>query len=123
MTTQFITINPVLPVRNVAKAIAQYVEKLGFTLLFQDDPDNPMYAGVKRDNVELHLQWHDESTFDVVDQLNLRFVINDIDALYAEYQPSGLFHNNTQLRTTPWGTKEFAFYDIDGNGLTFYKDL
>ena len=59
---QFQAVHPVIPVRDVAKAVDQYVNKLGFSLLFQDDPDKPMYAGIKRDNVELHLQWHDEST-------------------------------------------------------------
>jgi hypothetical protein len=23
----------------------------------------------------------------------------------------------------PWGTREFAFFDPDRNGLTFYRDL
>jgi hypothetical protein len=23
----------------------------------------------------------------------------------------------------PWGSREFAFSDPDGNGLTFYRDL
>ena len=27
------------------------------------------------------------------------------------------------MRDTPWGTREFAFYDPDRNGLTFYRDL
>jgi hypothetical protein len=24
---------------------------------------------------------------------------------------------------TDWGTREFGFRDLDGNGLTFYRDL
>jgi uncharacterized glyoxalase superfamily protein PhnB len=27
------------------------------------------------------------------------------------------------LRDTPWGTCEFAFYDLNGNASFFYRDL
>jgi uncharacterized glyoxalase superfamily protein PhnB len=53
----------------------------------------------------------------------LRFVVDDPDTLFAEFEPLGLFHEHTRLANTPWGTREFAFYDPDGNGLTFYRDL
>ena len=43
--------------------------------------------------------------------------------LIAEYQDKQVFHDLTRLADTPWGTREFAFYDPDGNGLTFYRDL
>jgi hypothetical protein len=29
----------------------------------------------------------------------------------------------TALRDTPWGTREFAFYDLNGNGLFLYCNL
>lgn len=119
--TQFREVNPVLPVREVNNAIQYYTQKLGFRLRFQDDPQNPKYAGVERDGVRLHLQWHDPMDFrEHVDTLMLRFRIEDVDALFAEYQDKELFHERTALRNTPWGTREFAFYDADGNGLTFY---
>ena len=105
------------------QALTYYVEKLGFTRLFQDAPDEPAYAGVRRGGVELHLQWHDEASFDVVEKLSLRFVIENVDALFAEYGPQAVFHDKTAVRDTSWGTREFAFYDPDGNGLTFYQDL
>lgn len=120
---QFIAVNPVLPVRNVATAIHYYTEKLGFRLLFQDSKENPTYAGIGRDGVAIHLQWHDEADFTGVDQPALRFVVADVDSLFAEYQDKGVFHANTALQDTPWGTREFAFYDGDGNGLFFYRDL
>ena len=71
----------------------------------------------------LHLQWHDEDGFSSVEKLNLRFEIEDVDALFEEYENCGLFHEYTALRDTAWGTREFAFYDMDSNGLTFYRDL
>lgn len=120
---QFLAVNPVLPVRDITTAIHYYTQKLGFHLLFQDNVADPTYAGIGRDGVQLHLQWHDEADFIGVDQLALRFNIADVDALFAEYQDKDVFHANTALQDTPWGTREFAFYDGDGNALFFYRDL
>ena len=52
--------------------------------------------------------------------IHSRFVV---DALFVEYQDKGVFHSQTALRYTPWGTREFAFYDLNGNGLFFYQNL
>jgi uncharacterized glyoxalase superfamily protein PhnB len=119
---QFREVNPVLPVRSVRDAVLYYTEKLGFRLLFQDDPQDPRYAAIERCSVRLHLQWHDPESFrDGVDTASLRFVIDDVDALFAEYQDKGVFHERTALEDTEWGTREFAFYDPDKNGLFFYR--
>jgi catechol 2,3-dioxygenase-like lactoylglutathione lyase family enzyme len=121
----FREVQPVLPVRDVDRALQFYVERLGFRLAFQDRPaPDARYAGVRRDSVELHLQWHEEVDFKGVEAgtLMLRFVVADPDALFAEYQDKGVFHENTRLADTPWGTREFAFFDLDGNGLTFCRN-
>lgn len=118
----FDDVNPVLPVQDVRRSAAYYVDKLGFTGLFQDSEDDPHYAGVKRDHVELHLQWHDAAEWSRVERPMLRFRVRDVDRLFEEYRDKGVFHAQTQLRDTPWGTREFAFFDPDMNGLTFYQD-
>lgn len=119
---KFEALHPVLPVRDVTAAITYYTQKLGFEWKFQDSPENPRYAGVGRDGVELHLQWHDAADFKSVEKLSLRFFIDDVDALFEEYQTPEVFHARTALQNTPWGTREFAFYDRDGNGLFFYRN-
>jgi catechol 2,3-dioxygenase-like lactoylglutathione lyase family enzyme len=119
----FKAVHPVLPARNVGEAIRYYVDRLGFRLLFQDDPHDPRYAGLRRDGVELHLQWRDEVDFAKVERLALRFLIDDVDGLYKEYAGQGVYHGGTALRDTSWGTREFAFYDLNGNALFFYRDL
>ena len=53
----------------------------------------------------------------------LRFVVLDVQALFEEYRDQGVFHVKTAVRETAWGTREFAFFDPDQNGLTFYCDL
>jgi hypothetical protein len=108
----------------VSQAIGDYTQQLGFRLSFQDDPQDPRYAGVERDGICLHLQWHDPTNFrEAVDTLLLRFLIDNVDTLFEEYQARQVFQDRTALGDTPWSTREFAFYDPDGNGLTFYRDL
>lgn len=115
-------VQPVLPSQDVRAAVEFYVRRLGFELAFQD-AEEVTYAGVRRDGVELHLQWHDPQEWSRTERPMLRFVVADIDALFEEWKDKGVFHENTSLRGTPWGTREFAFYDLDGNGLTFYVDV
>lgn len=114
--------HPVLPSRDIARAIAFYVHQLGFELAFSDSDDEPRYAGLTRDDVEIHVQWHDPAEWERVERPMLRFVVPDVDSLFEEYRDKGVFHERTALRDTGWGTREFAFYDLDGNGLTFYRD-
>jgi uncharacterized glyoxalase superfamily protein PhnB len=116
---------PVLPARNVADAIRFYVDKLGFQVAFQDPVIDPQYAGVRRGPAMLHLQFHfeEEVAKGTAGQCVLRLVVDDLDALYWEYADKGVFHAGTELRDTEWGTREFAFWDLDHNGLTFMCGL
>lgn len=120
---QFNLVHPVLPARDVSKAINYYTEKLGLRLVFQNVEKEPQYAGVARDHVELHIQWHEEADFASDEKPALRFVIDNVDELFEEYQDKGVFHAKTALRDTPWGTRVVAFFDLSGNGLSFYRDL
>ena len=53
----------------------------------------------------------------------LRIVTQNIESLFEEYKTKDVFHESTAITETAWQTKEFAFYDLYKNGLTFYKDL
>lgn len=123
MKGQLQQIHPVLPVRDVVTSLKYYVEKLGFTIAFADDPMEPNYAGIRRNDVEIHLQSHSVEEWKSMTASSIRFVVAHLEDLYTEYNQAGVFHNNTQLKETPWGTREFAFFDPDMNGLTFYHDL
>ncbi len=119
---RLLQVQPVLPSRDVPASVDFYVARLGFTLRFLA-PEHPAYAVIERDGVELHLQWHDPAEWGDGDRPMLRFPVQHLDALFAEYAPKDVFHPHTALRETPWGTREFAFYDPDRNGLTFYTPL
>ena len=112
-----------LPSRDVAAAVGFYVGRLGFEIAFADSTHDPAYAGVRRDGIELHLQRHDAAEWSRVERPMLRFVVPAVENLFEEYRDRGVFHERTALRRTPWGTREFAFYDLDMNGLVFYRDL
>ncbi len=116
-------VQPVLPTRDVSAAIGYYVGRLGFELAFADSTEDPGYAGVRRGGAEVHLQWHEAEEWERVERPSLRFVVQDVDALFDEYATADVFHDSTALRDTAWGTREFAFYDLDMNGLTFYRDI
>jgi len=121
---QFLSVHPVLAVKDVLKALGFYVNKLGFEVTFADHRTAPKYVGIKRGNVEIHLQWHHASEWESnIDRPMLRFLVLNSAALFDEYKTKDVFHEHTQLRETTWNTKEFAFYDLDKNGLTFYENL
>jgi catechol 2,3-dioxygenase-like lactoylglutathione lyase family enzyme len=117
-------IHPVLPSKDVTASIEFYVDRLGFTLLGQDSPSSPRYAVLRRDRATLHIQWHDPAEWEAAaDRPMLRFVVPAVEDLFDEYKAKGVFHDRTALRDTPWGTREFAFYDLYQNGLTFFRNV
>ncbi len=52
----------------------------------------------------------------------LRVRVENPDALDAEYRARGVAIH-APLRDTPWGTREFALYDLDRNALTFFRAM
>ena len=115
--------HPVLPSQDVGASIEFYVARLGFSCTFRDSTEAPRYAGLRRDDVEIHVQWHDDAEWARVERPMLRLVVSDVDSPFQEYRNKGVFHDGTAVRETAWGTREFAFHDPDRNGLTFYRDL
>ena len=55
--------------------------------------------------------------------IRLRFLVEDPDMLFNEYRQRGVECNSDGVRDTPWGTREFALYDLHRNALTFYRAL
>jgi catechol 2,3-dioxygenase-like lactoylglutathione lyase family enzyme len=112
--------HPILGTRDIQRAIDFYVHRLGFRLAFGDANDPPNYVGFRRDAVELHMQFQFEHEMGTI---RLRFLVEDPDALFAEYQQRGVECSPHGIRDTLWGTREFALYDLDRNALTFYRHL
>ena len=111
--------HPIIGTRDIRRAI-EFYQRLGFLLTFQDDAVAPNYIGWRRDEVEVHMQFQYEHEMSTI---RLRFLVDDPDALFTEYQQRGIECAASGIRDTPWGTREFALYDMDRNALTFYRDL
>ena len=112
--------HPILGTRDIQRAIEFYTQRLGFKLAFGDKADPPNYVGFRRDAVELHMQFQFEHEMGTI---RLRFLVENPDALFNEYRQRGVECTPNGVRDTPWGTREFALYDLDRNALTFYRDL
>jgi catechol 2,3-dioxygenase-like lactoylglutathione lyase family enzyme len=112
--------HPILGTRDIQRAIEFYTQQLGFKLAFRDNADSPNCIGFRRDAVELHMQFQFEFEMGTI---RLRFLVEDPDALFNEYRQRGVACNPNGVHDTPWGTREFAFYDLDRNALTFYRHL
>jgi catechol 2,3-dioxygenase-like lactoylglutathione lyase family enzyme len=112
--------HPILGTRDIRRAIDFYTGQLGFKLAFGDTADPPNYVGFRRDAVVLHMQFQFEFEMGTI---RLRFLVEDPDALFHEYRGRGVECTANGVRDTPWGTREFALYDLDRNALTFYRDL
>jgi catechol 2,3-dioxygenase-like lactoylglutathione lyase family enzyme len=123
-----IAVHPVLAARHVGASIAFY-RLLGFVLAFQDDEVAPNYAALRRDGIELHLQWTDAGQWvEGRDRPACRFLVEDIDALHAQFVASGAVDGSpsdgspwASPADTPWGTCEFHLRDPGGNSLQFYR--
>ena len=117
------SVHPVLMSRDVRRSIDFY-ETLGFTLVGQDNPKEPKYARLQRDNVELHFQWHDAREWDYPnDRPTYRFPVTDVDAFHAQITAAATKLDIKPVSDTPWGTREFHLRDPDFNGLQFYRWL
>jgi hypothetical protein len=114
---------PILLVRDVVQASAYYRDKLGFAeLKLYGEPPN--FAIVSRDSLTVMLAQvaPDQSLvphWKIVDKMwNVYFWVDDVEALYAEYQNSGAFIDYT-LYTTPYGVREFGVQDLDDHDIAF----
>ena len=107
---------PVLASLNEAKTMAFSTEKLGFTFVI----NNNGYLIFERDGINVHL-------FPCPDpsegrNMGCYIYVTDIEELYQEYQRSGITHPNGPLRMMPWGLRQFAVIDNNGNIFYFADD-
>jgi len=114
---------PVLLVKDVLNAARYYGEKLGFRAQeFFGEPVN--FAILRRDSLALMLgQAEDDGPIVPNWQRshglwNVYFWVDDVDAIYAEFQASGAIIDYT-LGIKPYGVKEFGVQDLDGYDIAF----
>jgi uncharacterized glyoxalase superfamily protein PhnB len=110
---------------DIAGTLAYYKDKLGFECsgTWQDPP---VYAIVARDQQRIHFRCADPPTANpnkYSDELLDAYVlVEDADALYAEYAARGVEFTR-ELGDTPWQSREFVVRDCDGRLLAFGANL
>ena len=116
---------PQLLVTDIDRSCEFFRAKLGFTLVFSYGRP-PYYAQVGRDAARLNLRCVDRTAIEstVRDRQELLSVsltvatADEIKLLFLEFQSAGVAFHQT-LKKQPWGARNFAVKDPDGNLLLF----
>lgn len=104
---------PVLASLDLEATQTFYAQKLGFDSVAH----YPDYAISVRDDVQVHFWLTDNA--DIPKDTGCRIDVTGVEALYQEMVAAGVVHPNGPLREQPWGFREFAVLDGDGNLITF----
>jgi catechol 2,3-dioxygenase-like lactoylglutathione lyase family enzyme len=113
---------PVLHVSDVEKALAYYVNVLGFEEAFRY---GTTYAGVQHGSVSVHLAIGGGEYNRPVGASNVYFFLDSpaaVDAYYAEVTARDA-KTAREPQNYPYGMRDFAAFDPDGNILTFGADI
>jgi catechol 2,3-dioxygenase-like lactoylglutathione lyase family enzyme len=122
-TSTILASEPQLYVSDLDAAIAFYIHKLGFNVVFSCG-DPPFYVQLARDGGRLNLRRVSGPVFDSgfrsreADALSATLTLDDAGPLFLEFQKSGVAFHQT-LRTEPWGARTFIVRDPDGNLIAF----
>jgi catechol 2,3-dioxygenase-like lactoylglutathione lyase family enzyme len=126
---------PALPVRDAAKAVDFYRDKLGFEVFHHDGG----FAVVGRDEAVLHLweagdeSWRERASIEqpvrsgaesfIAGTASCRIRVSEVDVLYAELTEAGVIHpaSSSGVTDTDYGARDFATVDLDGNLVVFFR--
>jgi predicted enzyme related to lactoylglutathione lyase len=75
--------------------------------------DSGDYVIIKNGTFEVHYYKCDDPKLPTLTSCYIS--VKDIDALYAEIEPTGSLHPNGKIADREWGVREFVVVDPDGN--------
>jgi catechol 2,3-dioxygenase-like lactoylglutathione lyase family enzyme len=107
---------PIIPARDTVTSAEWYRDNLGFDVVHTE----PEYAIVERDKIGVHF-WGPSGIPPERSDTMYRVRVDGIDDLYEHCKERGIVHPNAPLEEKPWGSREFAIGDLDGNLLTFFE--
>ena len=116
---------PLFFTMDIPRTLAYYNDKLGFACrgTWQDPP---VYAIVTRDQQRIHFRCAEPPKVNPDkyedELLDAYLLVEDIDALHAEYTGKGMEFTR-ELADTPWNSREFVVKDCDGRLLAFGSNL
>ena len=121
MRTELVKIIPVLESADIARDVAWYKEKTGFEVSFLHEK---MYAGLYREDLEIHLQRHAGTKEDPMNGgAVIRMDVKNIKPLFEEFKQRGTVKEEDLRQNTPWRTNEFAFHDLNSNAIFISEDI
>lgn len=113
---------PLLRIFDERKAREFYVDWLLFRVTFEHrfGPDMPLYLGLERDSVELHLTEHHGDT---TPGTRVRIAVEDVHGFYDDLvsRPYAQLRPGSPQRQ-PWGEWDLTLTDPFGNRLSFHEN-
>ena len=116
-------LHPAIPIFRIfdeKMARAFYVDWLKFDVVFEHrfGPDMPLYLGLRRDTLQIHLTEHHGDT---TPGTRIRIPVDDVEAFADEVGDGRYsFANPGRPEVMPWGERSLQLTDPFGNRLTFF---
>ena len=108
---------PTLPCRSV-RATVEFYQRLGFAGGAHES--NSQYAILRRGSIELHFFTH-KGLEPAESSAGCYIRVSDVESIHRSFAASSLPRTGIpridSLEEKPWGLREFAIVDLDGNLL------
>ncbi|HUG22839.1 bleomycin resistance protein [Piscinibacter sp.] len=114
---EFIAATPVLASLDIERSVEFFASKLGFSKVYVAQG---AYGIVSNGPVRIHF-WACTDRH-IAEATSCRVQVQEIEGLHALCASHAIVHPNAPLESKPWGTKEFAILDPDGNLVTFHEN-
>lgn len=112
--SNFLEIIPVLLSQDIKRDVEWHQKHTGFEPAFEDG----MYAGLQRENLSIHLQWHADTNDDLLQGGSvIKLFVKDIHPIFKEFLKKGMVTKEKLRLNTTWGTNEFCFYHLNHNTI------
>ena len=116
MVTEFVSAVPIIPARDIQVSAAWYRDELAFEVFHVER----QYGVVGRGDSWVHF-WGPSGIPPEESNTMIRLGVKGIGELYEHCQKRDIVHPNCPLEEQPWGFREFAVIDHDGNLVTFFE--
>lgn len=120
---------PGLSSRNIAATVKFYTEELGFDLggVESNDTGRPYFCSIytgDRAAANIYIVRHEGDAADFAPgRCHIALGTEGLDDFHAAVVARGNIEVVEAIWDTPWGYRQFAIKDLDGNRLTFFKFL
>lgn len=115
---QFVDATPVLASLDIRRSVDFFVTKLGFDEVYAVQGE---YGVVRNGPVGIHFWACSDPA--IPGATSCRVQVRNVELLFQRCDALGIVHPKARLESKPWGTREFAITDLDGNLVAFYEPV